>query len=435
MVDRFEASDGLGAIFPPMIWSVVALRCLGYRDDSREMTYCREQLRGLITEDAETVRLQPCKSPVWDTAITLRALGAAGLGPRHLPARRAVDWLLAHQISSRGDWCETVKAEPGGWCFEYANGFYPDVDDTAMAVMALDSQVTSARVTAGSADAGLVMVDQSAESSASEARRRVATIDHLAAATTRAIKWIEAMQNRDGGWGAFDRDNNHAFLCHVPFADHNAMIDPSTPDMTGRVLEMYGELGRQMGDPLVDRAVAYMRRTQQSDGGWFGRWGVNYVYGTWQSLVGLAAVGLKGDDPAMAAGANWLLACQQPSGAWGESPDSYARPELRGRGPATASQTAWALMGLIASGHARSHAVLRGIGYLLATQRDDGTWDESEFTGTGFPQVFYLRYHYYPIYFPLLALARWAATHGGQPADRSRMAADEASAASARVDS
>jgi squalene-hopene/tetraprenyl-beta-curcumene cyclase len=187
------------------------------------------------------------------------------------------------------------------------------------------------------------------------------------------------------------------------------MIDPSTPDLTARVLEMLGQFGRRVGDPAVDRAVAYMRRTQEVDGCWFGRWGVNYIYGTWQALVGLAAVGLKPDDPTIAAAVNWLLAYQQPSGGWGESPASYADPRLRGQGPATASQTAWALLGLIAAGHARGSAAARGARYLLREQRSDGTWHEPEFTGTGFPQVFYLRYHYYPIYFPLMALARWSA--------------------------
>jgi squalene-hopene/tetraprenyl-beta-curcumene cyclase len=438
MVDRFEGSDGLGAIFPPMIWSVIALRCLDYRADSREMIYCLEQLKRLVIEDERTVRLQPCKSPVWDTAIALRALSVAGLGSQHQAAKRAVDWLLDQQIERRGDCCQALKIEPGGWCFEYANAFYPDIDDTAMVVMALESQVASANV-GGQARDGLMLLDQTAVTSANEARKRVATLDRLARATSRAINWVAAMQNRDGGWGAFDRDNDHEFLCHVPFADHNAMIDPSTPDLTGRVLEMFGELGRGVGDPLVDRAVAYMRRTQNSDGSWFGRWGVNYIYGTWQSLAGLAAVGLGADDPAMAAGANWLLACQQPSGAWGESPESYARPELRGRGPATASQTAWALLGLIAAGQAGSHAALRGVGYLLSTQRNDGTWAETEFTGTGFPQVFYLRYHYYPIYFPLLALARWAAAADGPMAsakDRAgSLTAAEVRAASARMES
>ena len=234
-----------------------------------------------------------------------------------------------------------------------------------------------------------------------------------AEAIDRGLTWMLAMQNDDGGWGAFDRNNNRQFLCYVPFADHNAMIDPSTPDLTGRVLEALGQLGRRIGDPAVDRAVAYLRRTQETDGSWFGRWGVNYVYGTWQVLVGLAGVGVGRDDPTVVAGARWLLATQQRSGGWGESPDSYADPRLRGQGPATASQTAWAVMGLLAAGLEDHSAVTRGIQFLVDRQQGDGTWDEKEFTGTGFPRVFYLRYHYYPIYFPLMALGRWSRRSGG----------------------
>jgi squalene-hopene/tetraprenyl-beta-curcumene cyclase len=232
----------------------------------------------------------------------------------------------------------------------------------------------------------------------------------LLARTAKAIalaeRWMLAFQNRDGGWGAFDRDNDAEFLCHVPFADHNAMIDPSTPDLTARVLESLGHLGRRVGDPAVDRGITYLRSSQEVDGSWFGRWGVNYIYGTWQVLSGLAAVGLANDDPLVVGGAEWLLAHQQSSGAWGESCDTYAEPALRGQGAPTASQTAWAVLGLIAAGHARHPAALRGIRWLLAQQCDDGSWEETEFTGTGFPMVFYLRYHLYRIYFPLLALAR-----------------------------
>ena len=229
-------------------------------------------------------------------------------------------------------------------------------------------------------------------------------------AVDRGLRWLLAMQNRDGGWAAFDRNNDREFLCHVPFADHNAMIDPSSPDLTGRVLEALASLGHRLGDPAVDRAVAYVRRTQNADGSWFGRWGVNYIYGTWQSLVGLIAVGVPTDDPMVVAGANWLLSHQQACGGWGESPESYEFPHLRGQGSPTASQTAWALMGLLAAGLDDHPAVARGVRHLLRTQNDDGTWDEPEFTGTGFPRVFYLRYHYYPIYFPLLALSQWAVT-------------------------
>ena len=420
MIDRFSGSEGLGAIFPPMIWSTIALKCLGYGDDSPAARYCHEHLQGLLIEEEDTVRLQPCKSPIWDTAITLRAVAAAGLPPSHSASRRAVDWLLSQQIQRKGDWSETVDAEPGGWCFEYSNEFYPDVDDTIMVVMALAGQMEGAmkssvdlvQQTAGGDPDELLLVAQGAVATSGEARRGIVALDQLAASSTRALRWVLALQNRDGGWGAFDRDNDHEFLCHVPFADHNAMIDPSTPDLTGRVLEMLGQLGRRVGDPVVDRAVAYMRRTQEADGSWFGRWGVNYVYGTWQALVGLAAVGIMPDDSTMVAGGNWLLAYQQPSGGWGESPDSYAEPRKRGQGPTTPSQTAWAILGLIAAGQAHTDAVARGIGFLLRKQREDGTWHEPQFTGTGFPQVFYLRYHYYPIYFPLLALAQWSEIAG-----------------------
>ncbi len=405
VIDRFAGSEGLGAIFPPIVWSIVALRCLGYSDDSVEMQYCLAHLDGLVIEENDSVRLQPCKSPVWDTAITLRALASGGIKPDHAASRRAIDWLLEREVARRGDWSATVPAEPGGWCFEYANEYYPDVDDTSMVLMALADQ--SAPKSQHGSD--WHVVEQATFSSLEDARRHIATTDRLASASKRALDWVIAMQNRDGGWGAFDRNNDHEFLCHVPFADHNAMIDPSTPDLTGRVLEMLGKLGRRQGDPVVTRALAYMRQTQEADGSWFGRWGVNYIYGTWQALVGLQAIGLPSDDPAMVRGANWLFSHQQPSGGWGESPDSYAQPELRGQGSTTASQTAWAILGLVAAGHAGSKAVTRGIEYLLKRQRADGTWHEPEFTGTGFPRVFYLRYHYYPMYFPLLALSQWAA--------------------------
>ncbi len=415
-VERFAGSEGLGAIFPPMVWSIIALKCLGYKDDSPELKYCYEHLNGLMIEEAGTIRLQPCKSPVWDTAITLRALAAAGLPAEHPSSRKAVEWLLKMEVTRRGDWASTVKAEPGGWCFEYANEFYPDVDDSIMVVMSLASQMQA--IDAAGSDRS--WVGAATGSNPAEARRQLALIEQTPAAMQRAVNWVLTMQNRDGGWGAFDRNNDHEFLCHVPFADHNAMIDPSTPDLAGRVLEMLGKLGRTVGDPVVDRTLAYIRANQEADGSWFGRWGVNYIYGTWQVLVGLAAVGVPQDDPAMVRGANWLLAYQQPCGGWGESPDTYAQPHLRGQGSPTASQTAWAMLGLIAAGHARSHAVARAAKYLVDTQCEDGTWHETEFTGTGFPLVFYLRYHYYPIYFPLLALGEWSQAMADPAAERAR---------------
>jgi squalene-hopene/tetraprenyl-beta-curcumene cyclase len=240
-----------------------------------------------------------------------------------------------------------------------------------------------------------------------------------------------AMQNRDGGWGAFDKDNDSEFLCRVPFADHNAMIDPSTPDLTARVLESLAAWGARVGEPAVDRAIAYLRKTQEQDGSWFGRWGVNYIYGTWQTLVGLTAVGVPTDDPAVRRGANWLLACQQACGGWGESADTYEQPELRGQGPCTPSQTAWALLGLWAAGHRTQAPIERGVRLPDRNAESRRSWDEPEFTGTGFPRVFYFRYHYYPIYFPLLALT----TLQEAPPVRTtpRRSANAADASSARV--
>ena len=414
IVDHFAGSEGLGAIFPPMIWSIVALRALGYADESPELEYCHQHLFGLVLDDEQGTRVQPCKSPVWDTAFTLTTLIESGVPSHDDAIERARRWLLDHQVTRPGDWSARVTAEPGGWCFEHQNDFYPDVDDTSMAIMALGSRFGSI---GPAADLPVLrLVGETSAGDLAAARQTVAELDRTAAAIERAQAWILAMQNRDGGWAAFDRDNNREFLCYVPFADHNAMIDPSSPDITGRVLESLGQLGCRIGEPSVDRAVAYLRRTQEADGAWYGRWGVNYIYGTWAVLCGLRSVGIAADDPAVAAGAQWLIAHQQPSGGWGESPDTYAHPELRGQGPVTASQTAWALLGLIAAGRERHPSVARGVRTLLARQRGDGTWDEPQFTGTGFPRVFYLRYHMYRIYFPLMALARYAAVleHSGQ---------------------
>ena len=425
MTTRFTHSDGLGAIFPPIIWSVIALKCLGYRDDSAELRYNFDQLQSLTIEQQHTARLQPCLSPVWDTGIALRALASSGL-PMEDAAARAVDWLLDKEVTRRGDWAARVNASPAGWFFEYRNEFYPDVDDTAMVMIALrEAEGSASRVqgsgghgagdSVGNALRGVPQIGDNCQGSAVRSQELIAqqkTLQSrrrgLIGACERAKQWLLAMQNRDGGWGAFDKDNDAEFLCRVPFADHNAMIDPSTPDLTGRALEALALWGMEPGDLAVRRGIEFLRRTQQRDGCWEGRWGVNYIYGTWQSLVGLAAVNVPADDPAIKRGANWLLSHQHACGGWGESANSYEQPELRGQGPVTASQTAWALLGLMAAGLADHKAVERGIYYLLDTQRPDGAWDELEFTGTGFPRVFYLRYHYYPIYFPLLALSQFA---------------------------
>ena len=402
MLERFDGSDGLGAIFPPIVWSIVALKSLGCADDSPEVRECWWQLERLVEPQPDgTTRLEPCRSPVWDTAISVRALAdeAGGVHQAHQAAAvdaarlvEAVDWLLDREVRSAGDWMQSAgSATPSGWCFQYTNRFYPDVDDTAMVLIALATWREALGEAVALTPAG---------------RRR---LERIAAAVARAVPWLEAMQNADGGWGAFDRDNDCELLCRVPFADHNAMIDPSSPDLAGRVLEAFGRLGLRQGHPAVDRGVAYLRREQRSDGAWFGRWGVNYIYGTWQAIEGLRAVGLGADDPAVSCGADWLAGRQQPCGGWGETCESYSDERLAGVGTPTASQTAWAVAGLVAAGRAGDEATRRGVRWLVERQTEDGVWEEREFTGTGFPKVFYLRYHYYPIYFPLMALARWCA--------------------------
>ena len=393
MLERFDGSDGLGAIFPPIVWSIVALRSMGCAEDAPELQECWRQLDALVEFEPDgTTRLEPCRSPVWDTAITLIGLvEAAAAGDRTVDAdalARGVDWLLDNEIRATGDWPRPARAAPSGWCFQYANRFYPDVDDTAMVVIAFATWRAAARPA----------VDRAA----------AVRTARVAAAIGRAVAWMEAMQNTDGGWGAFDRDNDCELLCKVPFADHNAMIDPSSPDLAGRVLEAFGKTGMRRGHPAVERAVAYLSKTQEADGSWYGRWGVNYIYGTWQALQGLQAVGVAPADPLVARAADWLEAHQQPDGGWGESPDSYADRALAGVGPVTASQTAWAIAGLVAAGRGESRAVQAGVRWLVERQEADGTWEQEEFTGTGFPQVFYLKYHWYPIYFPLIALVRAA---------------------------
>jgi squalene-hopene/tetraprenyl-beta-curcumene cyclase len=378
MRERFADSDGLGAIFPPIIYTIVCLRCLGHADDSPDMRWAVQQLEDLMIEDGDTLRLQPCFSPVWDTALTLKALGDAGVPGSAPSSQRAVRWLLDREVRRPGDWCVTNPGvEPGGWFFEYRNAFYPDTDDTAMVLMAL-------------------------------ARTGRSAAPDVAPAVERGLRWLLSMQNRDGGWAAFDRDINRQLLTKVPFADHNAMLDPSCADITGRVLEALGHYGFRAGRPEVDRALAFLRRTQEPAGCWLGRWGVNYIYGTWQVLEGLARVGFDFNDPMVRRAVDWLKSVQQPGGAWGETCASYDDPSLAGQGPPTASQTAWALLGLIAAGEAGCPEVRRGIDYLVATQAADGNWEEESFTGTGFPRVFYLKYHLYRLYFPLMALARYA---------------------------
>lgn len=434
MLEHLEGSDGIGAIYPPMVWSLIALHGLGHTIDSPVLRRCWRHVEELIleSEDGESARVQPCLSPVWDTALAARSLVAAGIPADHPRLKRALDWLVKRQIVQPGDWAATVRAEPGGWCFEHANPFYPDCDDTAAVLMALASRFGEHSskaeevfpphwdVIAGQRSRGLPrgvngqetdslgrLWDQTALDDEANRTPEEDILVRTTSAIDRGVRWLLAMQNRDGGWAAFDRNNCRAILTRVPFADHNAMIDPSAPDLTGRVLEALGTLGYRLGHPAVDRAVAYLRRVQQPDGSWFGRWAVNYIYGTWLAVTGLRAVGSSEDDPAIVAAANWFLRHQLGDGGWGETPATYENPALRGSGPSTPSQTAWAVLGLIAAGKGRDPAACRGIRYLLHHQSPDGGWKENAVTGTGFPKVFYLRYHLYPVYFPLLALARF----------------------------
>ncbi len=377
MLDHCENSDGLGAIFPPMIYTVVALYCLGYHADSPEMTWAWRQLDDLRIDEQERTRLEPCLSPVWDTAIATIALSDCRQPDDEAAIGRAVAWLLDKEIRHAGDWqTRRPGVEPSGWHFQYRNGFYPDIDDTAMVLMAL----------LRSPDAD--------DPAAQEAIRR-------------GTSWLLAMQNRDGGWAAFDVDIDNQVLTRVPFADHNAMLDPSCADITARVIELLGTLGYTLDHPSVARGLQYLWKTQEPQGCWYGRWGVNYIYGTWQVLQGLKAISHPMKHPALLKAADWLESVQQPCGGWGETCRSYDQPELMGTGSPTASQTAWAILGLLAAGRASGAAASRGMSYLLETQSADGSWEEPEFTGTGFPRVFYLRYHLYRVYFPLMAISRY----------------------------
>ncbi len=422
MQARFADSDGLGAIFPPIVWSIVALKCLGHADDSPDVLRALHELEKLSIREGDTIRLQPCKSPVWDTAIATIALREAGVSSQSPAIRGAVDWLLAREVRETGDWSvRRPAAEPSGWFFEFENRFYPDIDDTSMVVMALTRSLPETEQSKWLAEfrfgepTGLATT---IESSTVLARRdpvagtgAVAEIEAmrpLLNSISRGARWIMAMQNRDGGWGAFDNNNDRELFTRVPFADHNAMIDPSTADLTARNLEMFAGLGMPADHPIALRAFDFLWREQEPDGCWFGRWGVNYIYGTWQALVGLTAIGTPQSSLRIRRAVKWLKAAQHESGGWGESPRSYDEPALRGQGEPTASQTAWAIMGLLAAGEVHSVAVEAGVQFLLDTQREDGTWDERPYTGTGFPKVFYLKYHLYRIYFPLMALARAA---------------------------
>ncbi len=386
IIERTERSDGLGAIFPPMVYILIALRCLGYKEDHPLLVEAAKHLDDLMIVDEENdhIRIQPCFSPIWDTGIAAYALTEAGLDEGEAHTKKCAEWLVSKECRHAGDWIANVHrpVEPSGWYFEFNNGYYPDVDDTAMVAMAL---------------------------------KRIGGPEAIAAAK-RGVEWVLAMQNDDGGWAAFDRTKERPLLEHVPFADHNAIQDPSCPDIAGRTLECLGHHGFLPDHPAVQRAIRFIISKQEPEGCWFGRWGVNYIYGTWQVLCGLKTVGQDMNVAWVQKAGRWLKSVQKDDGSFGESCDTYEDRSLMGTGPSTASQTAWGTMAMMAVYGPTDPDVQRGIKWLVKTQLESGTWDEPWFTGTGFPRVFYLRYHLYRLYFPIMCLGRWLKALGAAQA-------------------
>jgi len=386
--ERLNGEDGLGAIFPAMANGVMMFDALGISEKDPRRAIARKSVEKLLVVHAHEAYCQPCVSPIWDTSLVCHALLEVGGERAVAQVRKGLDWLVPQQVLDvRGDWiARRPDLRPGGWAFQYANPHYPDVDDTAVVAMAMDRlQTLSGR-------------------------------QDYRGALARAKEWILGMQCQNGGWGAFDADNEYHYLNNIPFADHGALLDPPTEDVSARCLSLLAQLGknirpREAGegeDEAINRAIAYLRRTQLADGSWYGRWGMNYIYGTWSVLCALNAAGVDHGAPEMRKAANWLAAIQNEDGGWGEDGSSY-KLDYRGyeRAPSTASQTAWALLGLMAAGELDRPAVARGIFYLTATQGADGFWNEPRHTATGFPRVFYLRYHGYAKFFPLWALARY----------------------------
>jgi len=388
MLDRFEGSDGLAAIFPAMLNSLIALKALGYPDDHPQVVRAEQHLKGLEHETSDTVRIEPCFSPVWDTAIALIALAESGVPPEDPRLRRATEWLLSKEIRFRGDWQHKNPAnvEPSGWVFEFENKWNPDVDDTAMVLLALRLVPTS------------------------DSRRDEAY--------ERGLNWMLTFQCKDGGWAAFDKDCTKNVLTKVPFADHNAMLDPECADITARILEVLGHERFPLNHPQVVKAIEYLRSQQEPDGSWYGRWGVNYLYGTWQVLRGLHTLGIDMRQPWLLKARDWLESVQHNDGGWGERVDTYEDPVFKGRGPSTASQTAWVVMALCAFGDPDRPSLVRGVEYLVRAQNPDGSWSEDEITGTGFPRVFYLKYDMYRNSWPLLALSTYRSLSNGLAPER-----------------
>jgi len=384
MLERIgQGSDGLAAVYPAMLNCLIALRVLGYSKDHPAYKKAAQDFAGLFVDDPEDFRIQPCLSPVWDTAITLISLAESGLPAEDPSLRRAAKWLLDKEVRIRGDWAfNNSHPEASGWAFEYNNVYYPDVDDTAMVLMAL-------RLARPEENWGL-----------EEAFRR-------------ALDWELSFQCRDGGWAAFDKNVTTPWLEDMPFADHNAILDPTCSDLTARTLELLGYIGFNPKARCVRDAIHYLIETQEADGSWYGRWGVNYIYGTWQVMRGLRAIGEDMTQDWILRGRDWLESCQNDDGGWGETCATYENPAMKGIGASTASQTSWAIMGICACGDLNRLSIQRGLRFLLSSQRSDGSWDEPEITGTGFPGVFYLKYDMYRENFPLLALATYVNYRNG----------------------
>lgn len=384
VTERLNGEDGLGAIYPAMANAILMYHCLGVPADDPRVVTAWSAVEKLVEERGEETYVQPCLSPIWDTALVSHALLEAGGEAQVQAAGQGLRWLVGREIRDvRGDWAwQRPHLKPGGWAFQYANAHYPDVDDTAVVVLAMDRW----RGVTGAADA------------------------EMDGAIQRATDWTVGMQSRGGGWGAFDADNTFHYLNHIPFADHGALLDPPTVDVSGRCLAMMAQLGR--GDEAAAKsAIEYLLREQEADGSWYGRWGVNYVYGTWSALTALNAAGLPHSHLAMRRAVGWLLERQNEDGGWGEDGMSYparggTRPDGREAAPSSASQTAWGMLALMAAGEAGHPAVQRAADWLMEHQTADGDWPEDDYTGTGFPRVFYLRYHGYRRIFPLWALAR-----------------------------
>jgi squalene-hopene/tetraprenyl-beta-curcumene cyclase len=371
-----EPSGDWGGIQPPMVNSIWALVARGYSLSHGTITRGLKALERFTIETEDELALQSCISPVWDTALTTLALESSGVRKDHFSVVQASKWLSSMQIFRKGDWSvKRPDLPPGGWAFEFDNNWYPDIDDSAVVLMVLYRHIDKEFISPENLESGL--------------------------------RWILGMQGRDGGWGAFDVNNNMKLLNQLPFGDLEAMIDPSTADITGRVLEVMGRAGYDMSHPQAKRGISFIRKNQETDGSWWGRWGVNYIYGTWSVLCGLASIGEDMSKPYVQYAVRWLKGCQKPDGGWGECCDSYKDPVLKSHGMSTPSQTAWALLGLMAAGEVMSPEVKKGVLYLLNTQKPDGTWDEEEFTGTGFPKFFMIRYHNYRNCFPLTALGRY----------------------------